>query len=434
MITQQENDLLTRTGPRTPCGDMMRRYWQPVALTEELPAGGAPLKVQIFSEELVLFRDGQGRPGLIGLHCAHRGTDLSYGRLEDGGLRCLYHGWLYDVCGRVLEQPGEPSGGINRDRIKHRAYPCQEAAGVIFTYMGPGDPPLLPAYEFLTVPDDQRCVTKAFYACNYLQANEGNIDPVHLSFLHQHLAEGRPPLQRIVGGSRETDNSLLARDIAPTIEVEVTDYGLRICTLRSAEAGKRYLRITNFIVPNLAAFGGSTVGEGYAVHWHVPIDDESHWKYIFMFSRERPINAELREKQRADISPDYLLNRNATNRYQQDRDSMMTRSFTGMGFNFQAHDAFATESQGRIQNRTEENLVSSDKAIIAARKLLLTAIKAVQENRQPQHVVSDPSANDFSRIVVTSEVIEESVDWLEHVRNLCSRAPTSFLPRGRGGG
>jgi phenylpropionate dioxygenase-like ring-hydroxylating dioxygenase large terminal subunit len=418
MITQEENNRLTQTGPGMPCGELMRRYWQPVALAEELPQGGAPLKVKLFSEDLVLFRDDQGRPGLLGLHCSHRGTDLSYGRVEDGGLRCLYHGWLYDICGRVLEQPGEPGGGAHRHEIHHRAHPCREAGGVIFTYMGPGDPPLLPNYEFLTVPEEQRSVTKAYYGCNYLQGNEGNIDPVHLSFLHQHLSEARPPLQRIVDGSGETDNTLLGRDLAPTIEVELTDYGLRICTLRNAEAGKRYLRITNFIMPNLSAFGGSTVGEGYAVHWHVPIDDKTHWKYIFMFNRERAITQELRDKNRADLSSDYRLTRNAADRYQQDRDSMNTKSFTGIGFNFQAHDAFATESQGAIQNRTEEHVVSSDKAIVAARKLILNAIKDVQENRRPQHVLTDSGSNRFPHLMVISEVIDSSVDWKEYVGKL----------------
>src|SRR5918999_5798337 len=231
MITQAENNALTQTGAGTPCGEVMRRYWQPVALSEELPGGAAPLKVRILGDELVLFRDDQDRPGLIALHCSHRGTDLSYGRIENGGLRCLYHGWLYDICGRVLEQPGEPTGGVHRHEIKHRAHPCQERGGVIFTYLGPNDPPLLPNYEFLIVPEAQRHVTKAFYNCNYLQGNEGNIDPVHLSFLHQQLSEARPALQRVVGGSGQTDNALLRRDVAPTIEVEVTDYGLRIYTL-----------------------------------------------------------------------------------------------------------------------------------------------------------------------------------------------------------
>src|SRR3970040_710875 len=221
MISKEENDLLTQTNAGTPAGELMRRYWQPVALSEELPQGGAPRTVAIMGEELVLFRDDQGRVGLLGLHCSHRGTDLSYVRVENGGLRCLYHGWLYDIRGRVLEQPGEPGGGANRDLICHLAYPCQEAGGVVFTYMGPGDPPLLPNYEFLTVPEPQRTVTKIFYRCNYLQGNEGNIDPVHLSFLHQYLNESQVAHKRIVPGSGATDHALLREHIAPTIEVAV---------------------------------------------------------------------------------------------------------------------------------------------------------------------------------------------------------------------
>ena len=185
MLTQEENQLLTQTGPGTPGGDLFRRYWHPVAMSEELPAEGAPLNVRILSEELVLFRDDQGRPGLLGLHCAHRGTDLSYGRCEDGGLRCVYHGWLYDIHGRCLEQPGEPRGSQYYKEIRHLSYPCQEAGGLIFTYMGPDEPPLLPAYEWLSVPEERREILKMFYDCNYLQGNEGNPDPAHLSFLHR---------------------------------------------------------------------------------------------------------------------------------------------------------------------------------------------------------------------------------------------------------
>jgi len=417
MISAEENQLLTQTGPGTPCGEMMRRYWQPVALAEELPLGGAPVKVKILGEELVLFRDDQGRPGLIGLHCAHRGTDLSYGRVEDGGLRCLYHGWLYDVCGRVLDQPGEPGGGANKDSIRHLAYPCQESGGVIFTYMGPGEPPLLPNYEFLTAPAERRTVVKAFYECNYLQGNEGNIDPVHLSFLHQYLSEAQVARLRVVQSVNATDNTLLGKDVAPNIEVEVTNFGLRIYTLRAASADKRYLRVTNFVMPNLAAFGGSTVGDGYAVHWHVPVNDHSHWKYIFAFSRDKELDEFMRTRSRLDLGADYRLTRNGANRYQQDRGSMKTQTFTGMGINFQVHDAFATESQGHVQNRTEENLVSSDKAIVAARKLILNAIKDVQQGREPQHVVRDPNANRFGNLVVLSDVIASAADWKEYTRS-----------------
>ncbi|MBM4264562.1 MAG: Rieske 2Fe-2S domain-containing protein [Deltaproteobacteria bacterium] len=417
MISQAENALLTQTNANAPCGALMRRYWQPVALAEEIPPGGAPLKVKILGEELALFRDDHGRVGLIGLHCAHRGTDLSYGRCEDGGLRCLYHGWLYDIHGRVIDQPGEPGGGANKNQIRHPAYPCQDVGGVIFTYMGPGEPPLLPAYEFLNAAPEYRTVTKAFYDCNYLQGNEGNIDPVHLSFLHQVINEAQVARLRVVPGANATDNALLGKDIAPTIEVEVTDFGLRIYTLRDSSADKRYLRVTSFIMPNLAAFGGSTVGSGYAAHWHVPIDDHSHWKYIFAFSRDQPLDDFLRARSRGELTPDYRLTRNKENRYQQDRASMQTQTFTGMGTNFQVHDAFATESQGLVQNRSEENLVSSDKAIVAARKLILNAIKEVQDGRDPQHLVRDAKSNRFNNIVVLSDVIAKSVDWKAYTRS-----------------
>ncbi len=426
MISADENDLLTRSGAKTPCGDLLRRYWQPVALTEELPGDGVPRKVRILGEELVLFRDDQGRPGLLGLHCSHRGTDLSYGRVEDGGLRCLYHGWLYDIRGRVLEQPGEPGGGAQRHEICHLAYPCREAGGVIFTYMGPGEPPLLPNYEFLNVPQAQRTVTKFHYQCNYLQGNEGNIDPVHLSFLHQYLKEADIHRPRIVPGSAATDNALLGKDLAPTIEVELTEFGLRIYTIREADPANRYLRITNFIMPNLSAFGGSTVGEGYAVHWHVPIDDTSHWKYVFMFSRKRPLDPELVQKNRAEMTADYALIRNQANRYQQDRETLKAKSFTGMGFNFQAHDAFATESQGAIQDRTAEHLVSSDKAIVAARKLLLSGIEDVRQGRDPKHLIRDPKANRFSHLVVVSEVVPGALHWKEHAKKLVDQGAFSL--------
>jgi phthalate 4,5-dioxygenase len=418
MIAQEENELLTQTGPRTPCGNLMRRYWQPVALAEELPSGGAPVNVKIFGEDLVLFRDDRGRPGLLGIHCSHRGTDLSYGRVEDGGLRCLYHGWLYDVCGKVIEQPGEPGGGAHRNEIRHLAYPCQEAGGVIFAYMGPGEPPLLPNYEFLGVPEENRTVTKILVDSNYLQGNEGNIDPVHLSFLHQSLADGDIPRRNFVQGSEESDNALLGKDVAPVIDVEIADFGLRIYTTRSAGSDKSYLRITNFIFPNASAFGGSTIGEGYSVHWHVPVDDGRHFKYIFMFSRERPLTDNLRSWSRVELNPDYTLTRNSANRYQQDRDSMKKKTFTGMGLNFQAHDKFATESQGPVEDRTAEHLVSSDKAIVAGRKLLLMAMKDVEEGREPRHVIRDPKQNRFPHLAVLSEVVPAATDSKEYLKKV----------------
>ncbi|HLH24509.1 MAG TPA: Rieske 2Fe-2S domain-containing protein [Chloroflexota bacterium] len=217
MLTREENELLTRTDRGTPGGDLLRRYWQPVALAAELPPGGPPVPLRILGEDLVLYRDEQGQPGLLGLHCPHRGADLSYGRLEDGGLRCLYHGWLFDRAGRCLEQPGEPQGSTFHERVRHTAYPCQEVAELIFAYLGPGEPPLLPAYEFLTVPGAQRYVNKALHECNYLQGNEGNIDPAHLSFLHYLFQDdpGRNRSVKDVAGTNTSTNSLYGATCRP---------------------------------------------------------------------------------------------------------------------------------------------------------------------------------------------------------------------------
>jgi phenylpropionate dioxygenase-like ring-hydroxylating dioxygenase large terminal subunit len=421
MMTKEENDLLTRIGPATPAGALLRRYWQPVALSEELPSGGAPLAVKILGEMLVLFRDEQRRVGLLGIHCSHRGTDLSYGRVESGGLRCLYHGWLFDIAGRCLEQPGEPGGGENRGAIRHPAYPCKEIGGVIFTYMGPGEPPLLPNYEFLSASPEHLLVTKMFQECNFLQANEGNIDPVHLSFLHRFL-ENKDEGYRGLRGAEESHYNFVARNIAPLLDVELTDFGVRIYTVRKLEGGKSYLRVSYFILPNLSAFPGQTGGEGYSVSWHVPIDDEHHWKYTFVYSSGAPLKKELINRARSELTADYRLVRDKANRYLQDREAMKTKTFTGMGNGFQAHDAFATASQGAIQDRTAEHLVSSDKAIVAARKLLGRAIEDVQEGRELPHVIRDPAKNRFPHLLVISDMISSDSDWKAYTRSLEAEA------------
>jgi phthalate 4,5-dioxygenase len=421
MISKEENNLLTQTGPGSPAGNLLRRYWQPVALANELPAGGAPLAVRILGEDLVLFRDDKGRAGLLGIHCSHRGTDLSYGRVEDGGLRCLYHGWLYDIDGRCLEQPGEPRGGEHRDAIRHPAYPCKEAGAVIFTYMGPGEPPLLPNYDFLSASPDHLYVSKIFHECNYLQANEGNIDPVHLSFLHRFL-ENREERYRDVRGADESHYNLVSRNTAPILDVELTDFGVRVYTVRQIENDRAYLRVSYFVLPNLSAFPGQTGGEGYSVNWHVPIDDTHHWKYTFVYSAGGPLQKDSVGRERSELSPDYRLIRNQTNRFLQDRQSMKTKTYSGMGSAFQAQDVFATTSQGAIQARTEEHLVSSDKAILAARKLLEKAIRDVQEGREPPHIIREPSKNRFPHLLVVSDMISHASDWKEYTKNLEAEA------------
>jgi phenylpropionate dioxygenase-like ring-hydroxylating dioxygenase large terminal subunit len=400
MDALDQHELLTHTGPETPGGEMLRRYWQPVALSEELPIGGAPLPLRIMSEDLVLFRDEGGQVGLLGIHCAHRGADLSYGRLEDGGLRCIYHGWLYDVHGRCLEQPGEPAGSTFHQRIRHTAYPCVERGGLVLAYLGPGAPPLVPNYEFLGAGLGYCSLIKVLNECNYLQAYEGDLDPSHQSFLHR------------LGMEMETDvhQVLNARATAPTIETEDTVFGARIYAVRAVPPDLNNVRVSYIVLPNIAAVSGRK--DGYTAIWHVPIDDTSHWRFQFQFSRtETEVPPGVRRGRQA-IGPDYRLGRTRANRYLQDREEMKSQSFAGLGPNFLHHDFCAVEGAGPIQDRSQEHLGYADRAIIKVRQLLTQAIYDVQAGRDPRNVIRDPAANDFAEMVVRRDyVLAQNEDW-----------------------
>ena len=415
MITQAENDLLTRTGPGTPAGDLLRRYWQPVALAAELPSGAAPMTVRVMGEDLVLFRDEQGRPGLLGLHCSHRGCDLSYGRIEGGGLRCLYHGWLYDIAGRCLEQPGEPADSTFKDTIRHTAYPCRDLGRTIFAYLGPGAPPLLPELHFLKAPEVHLFENKMFHACNYLQGNEGNLDPGHLSFLHDFSGAAGDPTS---GSEYQQFESLMSADAAPAISAQDTRFGMRICSARASGDGQRYVRITNYLFPNAGIFAGVELRygpRGYSVHWHVPIDDESHWKFEFFYHPDHPFDKDdLRAKIAAEVTPDYRPMRSRANRYLQDRAEMTKSTFAGMGVYFPAQDVFAVESQNVTQDRTRENLATSDIVIARARRMMLDAISNLSKGIDPPFVLRNESENAFDDLLVLTASIAPDEDPFAH--------------------
>jgi hypothetical protein len=318
---------------------------------------------------------------------------------------------LFDRHGSCLEQPGEPAGSDYYRRIHNLAYPCREVAGIIFAYLGPGEPPLFPAYEFLSVPEAQICVAKALHECNYLQGNEGNIDPPHLSYLHRMFREGDgwAPTTPVQGGTRSA-NTLFGRDVAPTLEIEQTDFGLRICTVRHA-GDQQYVRISNFILPNLSAFPGGGAGVGYSVNWHVPINDHVHWKFVISFQRSGSIDKTQLRQRMVQLTPDYRLVRNQANRYLQDRDEMKDRTFSGLGTSFMVHDACVTETMGPIEDRTQEHLGYTDKAIVAARLQLLRAVKAVAKGGEAPHVVRNAAENAFPDLGAVDLVLPSSVDW-----------------------
>jgi phthalate 4,5-dioxygenase len=408
MLTEEQNDLLTLTGPGTPGGAMMRAYWQPVALSHEL-AADVPVVVRILSEDLVLFRDAAGAPRLIGRYCPHRQVDLSYGRVEDGGLRCIYHGWLMSGDGRCLEQPGEARATSFKDRIRHPAYPCFEAAGLVFAYLGTGAPPRRPQFEFFDPRKSaQVWAGKLHHDCNWLQAHEGNVDPQHLSYLHRFMSQAAALDPR--------GNALTAGDVAPRIEPEETAYGMRIKTVREVEGGARYIRVTNHIMPNCGAFGGVPLFDpatgptpddaGYQLHFHVPIDDERHWKYTLLFSHERPLDPDFLANKLFAEQKSFYSRRTHANRYLQDREEMRRVSFAGVGRNFFDHDKLVVESQGpgAIMDRSQEHLGTTDRPVMLMRRLLLQAAQDVAQGRDPLFVERDGAPNGLADMRVRTLV------------------------------
>lgn len=429
MLSKEEDELLVATGRGRPGSDFMRCYWQPVALAEELPEGGAPVSLKILGEELVLFRNDQGRIGLLGLHCAHRGADLSLGRIEDGGIRCIYHGWLYDINGHCLEQPAEPPGSDFKNKIRQRAYPCQELGGLIFAYLGKGEPPELPRYEPLVALENHRFAYKVIHECNWLQAHEGEIDPAHLSYLHRRLQQPSWKQRPIKGSEGLQPMTMYRADVAPRIEVEETDFGVRIYSIRRGGDDTVYLRVTNSIFPNVSTIIGPMAGDGYDINWHVPIDDRNHWKFVVIFRRSGPLEArdwKNINSVKEEIGRDYKLVRNAANKYIQDRESMKTGNFCGMGTNNLPQDGAMVQSAGAIQDREEEHLGTTDKAIIANRRALLKAIHEVQAGGEPPHVMRDPEQKEVRQITVVSEVVRASEDLRGYVRKSAGISEEGF--------
>jgi len=403
MLSREDNELLTRIGPDVPMGALMRRYWIPALLSEEIPEPDCPpVRVRLLGEDLVAFRDTQGKIGLLGEHCAHRGTSLFYGRNEECGLRCIYHGWKYDVDGNVLETPAEPADRDFKRKLRHLAYPCKEIAGMIFTYMGPAEKqPLLPRYEWRSLRQDQVFPIKSYLGCNYLQGIEGDFDSSHTSFLHNNNL-----------GNAER----LKRDGAPNLEAEETAYGMRAISIRSLGTSQIYVRTSPYIMPSFSIVPGPPTAKfeeddirGF--RFWVPIDDRTTWLYILNM-RRKPFSDEERKSLRSWIGPDYRRIRNADNDYLQNRERQKTTSYTGIeAVNAAEQDGCATESMGPIYDRSNEHLGYSDKTIIALRKMLLDALNAMRRGEEPPHTIRDSHGNDFSKLRSLKGILPAGADW-----------------------
>jgi phthalate 4,5-dioxygenase len=414
MLSKRDNELITRANAGTPLGDLMRRYWIPALLSAEVPdPDGPPVQVRILGEELVAFRDSQGRIGLLDEHCSHRGTSLFYGRNEECGLRCIYHGWKYEVDGKVIETPAEPAGSTFHQRVRHPAYPTREVNGMVFAYLGPREEmPLFPDYEWALIDREQTYLTKCLQDCNYLQGLEGECDSSHLSFLHRAFA---------IDG----EQALYQSDSAPSYETEETDFGVRLIALRNPGPDQTYVRVSSLLMPvGVAVPVGmpDATGrlDGYEVHFYTPVDDTHSWRFDFGFRRSRPVTE--RDVHRAKIiDANHRRIPNASNHYLQDRERQRTVNFTGME-DFLSHDSCATESMGALFDRGREHLGASDKGVIAVRRYLLDAIKRFQEGGDPPHIVTDQRLNDFSHADCIRQVIDGN-DWRAAFPHLTLESP-----------
>jgi nitrite reductase/ring-hydroxylating ferredoxin subunit len=380
MMSEEQNRRITRVGPGTPGGNLLRQYWIPAALAEELNGDRALVAVRLMGESLVLFRADDGALGLIARHCPHRGADLFYGRLEDGGLRCAFHGWKFGIDGQCQQQPAEPEGSGMAAQIKTAAYPVVERNGVIFAYLGAGAPPAFPDFDCFRAPDSHVFAFKGLWRCNWLQALEVGIDPAHASYLHRFFKDEDPSDQYgkqfrdKADGADLTLTQVLREHDQPTIKADKTEYGLRITTLRDLGDGQRHVRITNQVFPCAVTIPMSN--EMNITQWHVPVDDENCYWYAMFTSFAGPVDKLAMRAQRLaeHTLPDYAPIRNKGNNYGFDAEEQKTLTYTGMGLDINVHDQWACESMGPIQDRTKEHLATTDRAISSYRRLLMQAI------------------------------------------------------------
>ena len=380
MLSQELNNQLTRVDKGQPAGEVLRRYWQPAALAEELDTERPVVPVTLFGEKLVLFRDSHGVLGLLDRACPHRGVDLCYGRLENDGLRCSFHGWKFAANGQCMEQPGEPEGSEFYKRLTTTAYPVVEKNGIIFAYMGPGEPPPFPNFDCFRAPSTHVFAFKGLWECNWLQALEVGIDPTHASFLHRFLEDEDPEhgygqqFRDQVSNSEMTRTEVMRRFPRPDITVDETEFGLKLTSLRHMDNGHTYVRISNAIFPSAICIAMSR--EMTITQWHVPIDNDRCYWYSMFTSFDQPVDKTLMREQRMELYkvPDYKPRLGRFNNWGYDPAEQESETYTGMGMDINVHDQWAVESPGPITDRSKEHLAGTDVAISRYRSMLLRAM------------------------------------------------------------
>ena len=404
MLSREDNETLTRTGRGTPMGELFRSYWIPVLLSEELPDSDGPqVRVRILGEDLLAFRDSKGRTGLVEPRCPHRGADLFFGRNEDGGVRCAYHGWKFDVTGQCLDMPTVPAETARTmcQKAKIRAYPTREWGGMVWAYMADlaegAEPPPLPQMEFAVVPTAHRYVSKKLQECNWAQAAEGGIDTAHFSFLHMPVARSEEEfteraLRAVRGYNARTMSEdhvrWMREDPRPRYQVKRHAAGLVLGASRQANPGEHYWRIAQYLMPCHGYTPSAVAGETYHGQSWVPIDDETCWIFCYSWNPERALTAEELASYSSGgaVYPErdcnYVPVRNRGNQYLMDRRMQKVENFTGI-VGVSEQDAAIQDSQGRIADRTRELLGPTDVAVVHFRRLMLQSAQGIAQGVPP---------------------------------------------------
>lgn len=425
MLKRDDNLKLTQTGPGTPMGDLFRYFWIPALLSAELPEPDCPPKrLDILGEPLLAFKDSNNQVGIIDRRCPHRGADLYYGRNEECGIRCVYHGWKFDINGNCVDLPTAPKDSNFKEKIRVTAYPTQELAGFIWIYMGPrkNKLPEIPKQEFTLLPSSHVFISKKWQECNWAQSLEGGIDTAHLSFLHMPA-----PIQNkenittnVVSGAalsdQDGDNRIrwVRDDPCPKFTVLQHPAGLLLGAARRADNEDIYWRTTQYLMPNYAYAPNAFPGETQHGQCWVPIDDTSCWIFCYSWNPDRALTAEERQKFtkgfsiHAEVDAEFLPLRRQSNNYLMNRNDQKINTYTGIQ-GVSEQDAAIQNSQGPIVDRSREHLGQTDVGIIEFRKLILSAADKLHSGQAPCNAVADDFAVQCGGAVAHKDISLEEV-------------------------
>jgi phthalate 4,5-dioxygenase len=370
MLSSEDNKILTQTGPGTPMGNLFRRFWLPALRPDELPQPDSiPLRFRILGEDLIAFRDTSGKVGFVANACPHRGASLFFGRNEEGGLRCVYHGWKFDVTGACTDMPSEPLESNFKSKVSVTAYPSAEWGGLVWIYMGPKDKqPPLPQFDWCMKENPDLIVYKWMQESNYTQSVEGQIDTAHIGFLHGGLT----PAQR--------DNTPRRWADSPVLQIKETDFGFFYGGRRDTPDGNYYWRITPFVLPTFTSIPSQNWdGGGFYI---VPMDDEHCWWFVISPQGVRMAPG-APDRPYVELEPgSWRQTRNGENDYLIDREIQRTENYTGIPGN-RAQDAMVTESMGAVFDRTQEHLGTTDLAMIVMRRQMIRLARQLEQGIEP---------------------------------------------------